>query len=424
MTLGADNVGRLGQIWSTDVGAVVAASPVLASDVSVDGTTLDLLYIATEHGDLYALDAATGRVVWQRNLGSQLAACGDMPDGVFGITDTPFVDRTTQSLFVVGGDGNLYALDLATGTTRAGWPVTITSDPAHEHVWSAITFAGGALYVETASYCDLTPYYGRVVKIDLPTPSVVATWYVTSSPGAGPGGGGIWGWGGASVDASGDLYVATGNATTTPESYGYAERVVRLSTALEVQASNYPGLIGFDLDFGSTPVSYQAPGCPGQIVVENKLGLVFVYQRDAIASGPTQRVEIGNGQLIGVPAYDSTTRMVYVSNSTDLSGGEYRHGLVAFSVGADCQLHLAWQQPQGVNGAVVSSPTVANGVVYYGNGPGNELFALSGDSGAVLWQSGSTIEGAIYAPPIVVNGRLYAAAWDHVVHAYAVAGAR
>src|SRR6266478_536248 len=58
VTLGPDNVGRLGQIWSTDVGAVVAASPVLASDVGVDGTTLYLLYIATAHGDLYALDAA------------------------------------------------------------------------------------------------------------------------------------------------------------------------------------------------------------------------------------------------------------------------------------------------------------------------------------------------------------------------------
>jgi len=428
VTLGRDNVGRLGQIWATDVGGVVAASPVLASDVSVDGTALDLLYIATAHGDLYALDAATGRVVWQRNLGSQVTTCADMPGAVFGITDTPFVDRTTQSLFVVGGDGGLYALDLATGATRAGWPLTITSDPAHEHVWSAITLAGGALYVETASYCDFTPYYGRVVKIALPTPSVVETWYVTSSPGAGPGGGGIWGWGGASVDSSGDLYVATGNATTTLENYGYAERVVRLSSALEVRASNYPGLTGYDVDFGTTPVPYQAPGCPGQIVVENKSGVVFVYQRDALASGPTQQVEIGDyaltSPLIGVPAYDPTTRMVYVSNSADLTGGEYRHGLVAFSVGADCQLHLAWQQTQGMNGAVVSSPTVANGVVYYGDGPGNELFALSGDSGAVLWQSGSTIAGAIYAPPIVVNGRLYAAAWDNVVHAYAVAEAR
>ena len=428
VTLGADNVGRLGQIWSTDVGAVVAASPVLASDVSVDGTALDLLYIATAHGDLYALDAATGRVVWQRNLGSQVTACVDMPGAVFGITDTPFVDRTTQSLFVVGGDGSFYALDLATGTTRAGWPVTITSDPAHEHVWSAVTLAGGALYVETGSYCDFPPYYGRVVKIDPTTPSVVETWYVTSSPGAEPGGGGIWGWGGASVDSSGDLYVATGNATTTPENYGYAERVVRLSSALEVQASHYPGLNGYDVDFGSTPVPYQAPGCPEQIVVENKSAVVFVYQRDAIASGPTQQVEIGDyaltSPLVGVPAYDATTRMVYVSNSADLTGGEYRHGLLAFSVGTDCQLHLSWQQTQGMNAAVVSSPTVANGVVYYGDGPGNELFALSGDSGAVLWHSGSTIEGAIYAPPIVVNGRLYAAAWDHVVHAYAVAGAR
>src|SRR2546422_632139 len=330
VTLSADNVGRLGQIWSTDVGAVVAASPVLASDVGVDGTTLDLLYIATAHGDLYALDAATGRVVWQRNLGSQLTACADMPDGVFGITDTPFVDRTTQSLFVVGGDGSLYALDLATGTTRAGWPVTITSDPAHEHVWSAVTLAGGALYVETGSYCDFPPYYGRVVKIDPTTPSVYETWYVTSSPGAEPGVGGIWGWGGASVDSSGDLYVATGNATTTPENYGYAERVVRLSSALEVQASNYPGLLGFDPSLRSTPVPYQAPGCPEQIVVENKSAVVFVYQRDAIASGPTQQVEIGDyaltSPLVGVPAYDSTTRMVYVSNSADLTGGGYRHG--------------------------------------------------------------------------------------------------
>src|SRR5437588_11714602 len=76
--------------------------------------------------------------------------------------------------------------------------------------------------------------------------------------------------------------------------------------------------------------------------------LSFVYQRDAIASGPTQQVEIGDyaltSPLVGVPAYDPTTRMVYVSNSADLTGGEYRHGLLAFSVGTDCQLHLSWQQ--------------------------------------------------------------------------------
>jgi hypothetical protein len=38
----------------------------------------------------------------------------------------------------------------------------------------------------------------------------------------------------------------------------------------------------------------------------------------------------------------------------------------------------------------------------------------------VLWRSGDTIHGGIYAPPIVANGRLYVAAWDDAVHAYAL----
>lgn len=423
--LGPATVASLTQIWSTDVGAVVAASPVFASDVAVGDGTRDLLYVGTAHGDLYALDAATGDVVWTRNLGSQQTACEDMPDGVFGITDTPAIERATGALFVAGGDGQLYALDLSAGTTLPGWPVTITSDPAHEHVWSAVTLAAGALYVETASYCDFTPYYGRVVKIDPAEPAVVATWYVTSAPGAGPGGGGIWGWGGASVDPGGDLYVATGNATTTPESYGYGERVVRLSPELDVVASHHPELSGDDVDFGSTPVPYQAGTCAGQIVVENKSGILFVYDRDTITSGPAQRLAIADyappGELIGVPAWDPATGMVYVSNPADLAGGPYRHGILAFTVGADCLLHLAWQQTQGMNAAVVSSPTIANGVVYYGDGPGNEVLALAAATGDVLWRSADVITGGVWAPPIVVNGRLYVAAWDDAVHAFAPA---
>ena len=423
--LGPANVARLAQIWSTDVGAVVAASPVLASDVAVAGAARDLLYVGTAHGDLYALDTATGDVVWNRNLGSQQTGCADMPDGVFGITDTPAIERATGTLFVAGGDGQLYALDLSAGTTLPGWPVTITSDPAHEHVWSAVTLAGGALYVETASYCDFTPYYGRVMKIDPAQAAVVDTWYVTSAPGSGPGGGGIWGWGGASVDPGGDLYVATGNATTTPQSYGDAERVVRLSPALDVVASHHPELTGDDADFGSTPVPYQAGTCAGQIAVENKSGVLFVYDRDTIAAGPAQRLAIADyappGELIGVPAWDPVTGMLYVSSPTDLTGGPYQHGLLAFTVGADCLLHLAWQQTQGLSAAVVSSPTIANGVVYYGDGPGNEVLALAAATGDVLWRSADAITGGVWAPPIVVNGRLYAAAWDGAVHAFAPA---
>src|SRR5262249_53538164 len=160
-------------------------------------------------------------------------------------------------------------------------------------------------------------------------------------------------------------------------------------SALAVRAANYPGLTGPDVDFGSTPMLFQAPGCPAQLAVENKSGVLFLYDRDTIAGGPVQSIAIGDyvdgGELIGVPAYRAATHTVYVFDPTDVTGGVFRHGMLAFTVGSDCLLHLAWQRMMGLNGAVVSSPTVANGIVYYGDGPGNQVVALDAGTGAVLW---------------------------------------
>ena len=52
--------------------------------------------MGAEHGDLYAIDVASGTMVWQRNLGSQATGCGDIPDGVFGVSGSPFLDRTNN----------------------------------------------------------------------------------------------------------------------------------------------------------------------------------------------------------------------------------------------------------------------------------------------------------------------------------------
>ena len=105
-------------------------------------------------------------------------------------------------MFVVGGDGKMYALDLGTGATLAGWPVTVTDDPAHEHTYGGVTPANGFAYAETASYCDLTPYHGKVIAVDV-TKQRTRSFFP-----AGPrvNGGGIWGPGGVSVDP------ATGHA--------------------------------------------------------------------------------------------------------------------------------------------------------------------------------------------------------------------
>jgi outer membrane protein assembly factor BamB len=412
-------VPDLHELWSFDLGGVTIMQPVLATGVIVDGSRKDLVYMGAEHGDLYAIDVASGTMVWHRNLGSQHTSCGDMPDGVFGVSGSPFLDRANNRMFVVGGDGNMYALDLSTGATLSGWPVAVTTDPAHEHTYGGVNVNNGIAYAEIASYCDFTPYHGRIVAVDIASHNLLGTFLP-----AGPriSGGGIWGPGGVSIDSvTGDVFTATGNALTNPESIRYCENVVELSSSLGVLGANYPGLTGFDVDFGATPILYQPPGCPPMVAAKNKSGVLVTYERGNVSAGPTQRLQIANihdWQFNGIPAWSDTTHLLYISNSSDSNSIQTRHGIVALSVNASCRLRLAWQRTVGLNGASVSPPTVAGGVVYYGDGPDSQLLAFDAVTGAQLWSSQSIIRRGIYGAPMVVNGRVFVGAWDGKLYAF------
>jgi outer membrane protein assembly factor BamB len=296
--------------------------------------------------------------------------------------------------------------------------VKITADPLHEVAFSAPTLFGGKLYVELASHCDRRPYHGRITSIDTTT-RAKTKFYVTGSQ-TGPDGGGIWGWGGASIDpADGDVYVATGNAFDDPENSFYADHVVRLSSALQVKASHAPGTLIYDDDFGSTPVLFQKSGCPRQFVTEQKNGYLYLYDRNAIATGYRQRIAIRpDGFFIGVPAYSPVTHLVYVPNQAQPAGSPYTYGMIAFRLNANCMLQLQWQTTAGPNGGIPSTPTVANGVVYYSDGGPGRIHAFDATTGALLWSSGAEVGGAIHATPIVINGRLFAGSYDNRLHAW------
>ncbi len=423
--LSPGNVSNLQLIWSFDLGAVTIMQPAVASNVMINGSPVNVLYIGSQHGEFYALNADTGSVVWQTNLGAQATSCFDMPDGVFGVGGTPYLDRATNLLYVVGGDGKAHALDLSTGEEAAGWPVTVTSNPADEYTYGGVNVQKGKLYAEVASYCDSNEYYGRVVEIDIATASVVERWYVTGANQQVVGGG-VWGPGGVSIDpATQHVFAATGNALTTPEYYLYADQVVELSSSLSVLGANYPGLTGTDADFGSTPNLFQLPGCKPMVAAMNKTGVLVVYDRGKLSNGPVQRIQMAdvNGyQFVGIPAWSPVTNMLYIGNSSDSGDGAYSHGMVALQAGSGCTLVPAWQQSVGPNVSVVSPPVVANGVVYYGDGSGNQLFAFDAATGTQLWNSGNTITGPIYSAPTVVNGKLYAGSWDYHIYAFAQTG--
>jgi outer membrane protein assembly factor BamB len=62
---------------------------------------------------------------------------------------------------------------------------------------------------------------------------------------------------------------------------------------------------------------------------------------------------------------------------------------------------------------VYSSPTVAGGVVCFGAGTTNIVYANDARTGALLWKS-PTLAGRAQISPMVVNGRLYVVAGGSV----------
>ena len=59
-----------------------------------------MVIVVTESNNIYALNAATGSVIWQRNVGPPVSSglpCGNISP--LGITGTPVVDLASRALF-------------------------------------------------------------------------------------------------------------------------------------------------------------------------------------------------------------------------------------------------------------------------------------------------------------------------------------
>jgi outer membrane protein assembly factor BamB len=415
--LTVDDVDGLQRAWQVDLGGASITQPLVVADLPLPVGPRTVVFVGTEHGDVEAV-RDSGAVQWHVHLGSAQTDCLQMPGGVFGVGGTPVFDPATGRLYVAVNDDTsgevlLHALDAATGEPVPGWPVPIGADAAHEHVWGALTLFEGRVYYTIAGMCDHEPYSGRVGSVDTAT-GEVRTWSVLS----GGQGGGIWGYGGVSVE-DGSIWTATGNALAPlAQDEGYAERVVRLSPDLEVLDSTpSAALSGEDVDFGSTPLVFERPGCPAQVAALNKSGVLLLYLRDTLSAGPVQRLVLGRnlgryGRLIGIPAYSGATRRLFVANP----GPERRRfvrGLVALRETHRCRLTPVWQQPEPSDVTkTMSTPTVAGGVVYYGDGLGGHVLARSEATGEPLWDSGASLPGPVFAAPVVANGRLYVASWD------------
>src|ERR1700722_582286 len=62
------NSAQFGKLFTVAVDGWVYAQPLYLSNVSIGGGTHNVVYIATEHDSLYAIDADTGTIYWQISL--------------------------------------------------------------------------------------------------------------------------------------------------------------------------------------------------------------------------------------------------------------------------------------------------------------------------------------------------------------------
>src|SRR5262249_33713 len=150
-------VGQFGKLYAVGLDGQAYAQPLVKTGVTIaDGPNTtpgaagvhDVVFVATEHDSVYALDSASGTILWRRtslrpavpaNTAVGGSGMGTMPGAdtlsldispEVGISGTPVIDPATGTLYVVaktketiGGTGHyvqrLHALSIADGTDRA-----------------------------------------------------------------------------------------------------------------------------------------------------------------------------------------------------------------------------------------------------------------------------------------------------------------
>src|SRR4029453_3860822 len=199
-----------------------------------------MIIVATETNRIYALNAGTGNVIWQRSVGPPVTSglpCGNI--NPLGITGTPVVDLASRALFfdaMTTPDGGItkkhliFSLNVDTGALNPGWPVDVNATATYngmtftssvQNTRGGLALVDGIVYVAWSGHLgDCGTYHGWVVGVPTNNPSSVRAWATTAI------GGGIWGHGGVASDGI-NMFVVTGNTFNTNTWMG-GEAIIRL----------------------------------------------------------------------------------------------------------------------------------------------------------------------------------------------------
>ncbi|MGA7704342.1 MAG: PQQ-binding-like beta-propeller repeat protein [Solirubrobacteraceae bacterium] len=203
------------------------------------------VYVATVGDEVYALEAATGAVVWKKSVGVPVPSgklpCGDIQPTV-GVVGTPVIDPAADAIYLVADTWDaqseeahhlLKGLDLASGEEVLSTPVDPPgADPKALLQRTALNLdANNVIFGFGGNDGDCADYQGTVAAVPISGGAARFWQYRPASPSTS--GGAVWAPGGPAVDGEGYVYATTGNpdppANTMATKYDYSDSVVKLS---------------------------------------------------------------------------------------------------------------------------------------------------------------------------------------------------
>ncbi len=442
--ISTSNIATLAPKWVATTGGDVSARAAV-----VDG----VVYFPDWGGNLWALDADTGAIIWQHQLSDY-----GLPTGSFSRT-SPAVQGDTVYIGTQAG-AYLLAIDAKTGNLRwmtqldTNSGAVLTELPA---VRGSVVYMGVSGVLEETVLAANPSYHccsfrGSAVAVNARTGAIL--WQTYMAP---PGYTGVSVWGSNPViDARRQtVFIGTGNNFSTPTDPAYVNCILAGGTpkfclspddhidsvvALDMRTGkikwsqrlsdgddwnlacvsspvgqNCPIPTGSDYDFGSMPNEFSArlPGTYGNrdiLGAGQKSGMYSAFDPDT--GDFLWGTQVGPGGSLGGIEWGSATdgRRIYVAIANN-GNTPYSAGTAgSWSALDPATGTILWQTPDP-NGAIDIGPmTVANGVVYapsLGAASANtpNMFALDAKTGKVLWSYPSG--GSVNAGAVVVNGVVY-----------------
>ncbi|HXZ39963.1 MAG TPA: PQQ-binding-like beta-propeller repeat protein [Terriglobales bacterium] len=213
------------------------AQPLIVPGVRLaDGSTHDVVYLATMANRVFAFDANTGAQLWMVQLGNPIQSDKTIDayliNDHWGILSTPVIDVSAGLMYVCAwtsvdgspakGQHYLHAIRLRDGS--AAHPALnfegVSYNPGHglpvqqfrsmeRKQRAALLLADGAVFIAFGTIAEsAATARGWLIAVDTLRFQVSATWTSTARGS----GGGIWhSGGGPACDAEGNIYVVTGN---------------------------------------------------------------------------------------------------------------------------------------------------------------------------------------------------------------------